>query len=166
MLQKWVYVFQPSPSKIPKVYGTPKRTRLDHPYGAPRIKNVATQTDDGHSQTDSLADSSSISLPPALPLNPGDAEQSDRDVSSVVESGSSYKPSSSSSITTDTDSSSESPVKVAENKYVVFKEQLDELLKYCNRCGNIITKKSRFSTGSMLSVRMECLAGHTYTWQS
>ena len=156
--------FQPSPSKIPKLYGTPRRTRLDHPYSATRTKTVATQTEDSHIRAESMSHSSSITLHPTLPIDPSDAEQSDPDIPTAMDSGSSYRPSSSSSI--DTDSGTGSPVNVAANKYVVFREQLDELLKYCSRCGQTVTQKNRFTTGSMLSVKMECHAGHSYTWQS
>ena len=156
--------FQPSPSKIPKVYGTPRRTRLDHPYSATRTKTVATQTEDSHIRAESMSHSSSITLHPTLPIEPSDAEQSDPDIPTAMDSGSSYRPSSSSS--TYTDSGTGSPVNVAANKYVVFREQLDELLKYCSRCGQTVTQKNRFTTGSMLSVKMECHAGHSYTWQS
>ena len=158
--------FQPSPSKIPRLYGTPIRTRLDHPYSAPRTKTVATQTEDSHIRAESMSHSSSITLRPALPIEPSDAERSDPDIPTAMDSGSSYGPSSSSPTSTDTDSGAGSPVNVAANKYVVFREQLDELLKYCSRCGQTVTNKSRFSTGSMLSVRIECHAGHAHTWQS
>ena len=95
-----------------------------------------------------------------------DAEQSDPDIPTATDSGSSYRPASSSPPSTDTDSGTGSPVNIAANKYVVFREQLDEPLKYCNRCGQTVTQKDTFTTGSMLSVQMECHAGHSYTWQS
>ena len=122
--------------------------------------DTATQTEKCHVRIESSTDSS-LTPPLALPLI---AELSDPDDSPFVESGSSYKPSPSTS--TDTDSlTSGSPANYT-NKFVVFQDQLDSLLNFCSKCGKPITKKVRFTTGSMLSVKMECHGGHDYTWQS
>ena len=81
-----------------------------------------------------------------------------------MESESSYNPSPSTS--TDNDSTSGSLVGNYTNKYVVFQDQLDSLLNCCSKYGKPIPKKGRFTTGSILSVQMECHGGHDYTWQS
>ena len=158
--------FQTSPSKIPKLYGTPRRTRLDHPYSTTRKKTVATQREDSHIRAESMSHSSSITLHPALPIDQATQNSQTLLFQRPWIAKSSYRPSSSSPTSTDTDSGTGSPVNVAANTYVVFREQLDELLKYCSRCGQTVTQTNRFTTGSMLSVKMECHAGHSYTWQS
>ena len=58
------------------------------------------------------------------------------------------------------------PVTSSVNKYVIFRQQLDKLLTHCSKCGQPVTKKRRFTTGSMLSVKIECHGGHSYVWQS
>ena len=77
-------------------------------------------------------------------------------------------PSSSSSSPRNTDSSP-APSDVTDHqadKYLVFREQLGELLRFCSRCGSAIVGRREFATGSMLSVEVQCHAGCEYTWRS
>ena len=108
--------FQPSPAKVP-LYGTPRRTRLDHPYSMARMVDVGIQTETRH-VTIKLSADPSVTPPLAQPL---DTELSDQDDSPAMESGSSYRPSSRSSVSTDTDSTTHgSPVTSSVNKYVIL----------------------------------------------
>ena len=51
-------------------------------------------------------------------------------------------------------------------KFVVFKEQLDKLLKKCPECGAAIRKKHTSTQGSLFLVTLKCINGHAYTWNS
>ena len=49
-------------------------------------------------------------------------------------------------------------------KFVVFKEQLDKLLKKCPECGAAIRKKHASTQGTLFLVTLKCINGHAYTW--
>ena len=51
-------------------------------------------------------------------------------------------------------------------KFMVFKEQLDKLLKRCPECGAGIRKKYTSTQGSLLLVTLKCIISHAYTWNS
>ena len=51
-------------------------------------------------------------------------------------------------------------------KFVVFKEQLDKLLKKCPECGAAIRKKHTSTQGTLFLVTLKCINGHAYTWNS
>ena len=51
-------------------------------------------------------------------------------------------------------------------KFIVFKQNLHELLKWCPICGAAIRKKHSTTQGTQLFVRLKCINGHTPLWQS
>ena len=51
-------------------------------------------------------------------------------------------------------------------KFVVFKEQLDKLLKKCPECGAAIRRKHTSTQGTLFLVTLKCINGHAYTWKS
>ena len=51
-------------------------------------------------------------------------------------------------------------------KYLVFKEQLDKLLKRCPECGAAVRKKHTSTQGTMLLATLKCINGHAHTWNS
>ena len=53
-----------------------------------------------------------------------------------------------------------------DEKFLVFKEQLDELLKRCPECGAAVRKKHSSTQGTLLLVTLKCINGHAYTWNS
>ena len=53
-----------------------------------------------------------------------------------------------------------------EKKYLVFDSCLNELLKRCPYCGDVIIQIERKTIGSMLSIELTCHSGHTAYWDS
>ena len=53
-----------------------------------------------------------------------------------------------------------------EKKYLVFDSCLNELLKRCLNCGDVIIQIERKTIGSMLSIELTCHSGHTTYWDS
>ena len=55
-----------------------------------------------------------------------------------------------------------------DTKYLVFDQQLQQLFKRCQECGEIILEDctTKHSVGSMLVVKTMCAAGHEVRWQS
>lgn len=54
----------------------------------------------------------------------------------------------------------------AEDKYLVFGSCLQELLKHCPVCGGHVTDSNWTICGSLLAVKLTCLKGHDYLWNS
>ena len=48
----------------------------------------------------------------------------------------------------------------------MFNSCLDELLKRCPQCGDVIIQQNRKAAGSMLSIQLTCHSGHKQTWES
>lgn len=44
---------------------------------------------------------------------------------------------------------------------VVFSDNLDQLHKFCNRCGSPMVDMAKFATGSMVSYKITCHQGHS-----
>ena len=53
-----------------------------------------------------------------------------------------------------------------DTKYIVFKQELFKLFKYCPECGAAVIKRNQSTQGSQLYVTLECMNNHTYFWQS
>ena len=53
-----------------------------------------------------------------------------------------------------------------DTKYIVFKQELFKLFKFCPECGATVTKKHQSTQGSQLFVTLVCINGHKYSWQS
>ena len=55
-----------------------------------------------------------------------------------------------------------------DTKYLVFDQQLQQLFKRCQECGEVILEDctTKHSVGSMLVVKTICAAGHEVRWQS
>ena len=54
----------------------------------------------------------------------------------------------------------------SEKKFLVFHSCLDELLKRCPQCGDVVIQQNRKTVGSMLSIDLTCHSGHKQTWES
>ena len=52
-----------------------------------------------------------------------------------------------------------------DTKYIVFKQELFKLFKYCPECGAVVIKRNQSTQGSQLYVTLECI-NHRYSWQS
>ncbi|XP_027055808.1 uncharacterized protein LOC113682826 [Pocillopora damicornis] len=53
-----------------------------------------------------------------------------------------------------------------DTKYIVFKQELFKLFKYCPECGAVVIKRNQSTQGSQLFVTLECMNNHKYSWQS
>lgn len=53
-----------------------------------------------------------------------------------------------------------------DSKYIVFEQQLLELLKWCPECGEVIVKKEKNTQGTLLCVMVTCIKDHVCTWRS
>ena len=51
-------------------------------------------------------------------------------------------------------------------KFLLFKEQMDKLFKRCPECGAAIRKKHTFTKGTLFLVKLKCINGNTYPWNS
>lgn len=51
-------------------------------------------------------------------------------------------------------------------KHVVFESALDELFRFCSKCGKPVSSLTKHTTGSLLTVKYTCLGNHTVTWHS
>ena len=140
--------------------------RLDHAYTQSNLRTVGTQTEPMHPPVATLAPRSSPPQSTSRPTTPQPssdepAPSSESDVEPLPSSD--YEPASAStseSIESDEDEDSH------RNKYIVFEASLDELMKFCCRCGSPVLTRSRFTTGTMVSYRLGCHAGHDYLWRS
>ena len=102
---------------------------------------------------------------------PHDRDLSDSDIEPLPSSSDPpYEPESSSSSPTSSDSEEDddedSSSSTRRDKYIVFEECLNELFKSCLECGGPVLKKTKFTTGSMVTFHLECHAGHHRTWRS
>jgi len=50
--------------------------------------------------------------------------------------------------------------------FLVFKDNLVKLLKWCSKCGAAVTQISESTQGTLLNVTTNCIKGHNLTWQS
>lgn len=55
---------------------------------------------------------------------------------------------------------------ISDQKFVVFRECLLALFKFCPQCGSPTEIEHEFLTGSMLTVKYSCLSGHSDVWRS
>ena len=53
-----------------------------------------------------------------------------------------------------------------DSKFLVFMEQLDELLHRCPTCGAVVSKRETSTRGSQLCVILKCKNGHIKIWKS
>ena len=51
-------------------------------------------------------------------------------------------------------------------KYIVFQNELQQLMKYCPVCGSAVIKNESTTLGTLLCVTLTCLNLHTFKWQS
>nr|XP_058953736.1 THAP domain-containing protein 3-like [Pocillopora verrucosa] len=50
-----------------------------------------------------------------------------------------------------------------DTKYIVFKQELFKLFKYCPECGAVVIKRNQSTQGSQLFVTLECMNNHKYS---
>ena len=53
-----------------------------------------------------------------------------------------------------------------DQKFIVFRNSLSELFRFCPTCGSSVVSQSESTSGTMLVVKMECSKGHNVNWQS
>jgi hypothetical protein len=58
------------------------------------------------------------------------------------------------------------PAADEERKFIIFESSLQRLLKFCPDCGSPVVQQSSFTTGCMVTYRLECHEGHEVTWRS
>lgn len=51
-------------------------------------------------------------------------------------------------------------------KHLVFESALDDLFKFCSKCGKPISSLTKHTSGSLLVVKYTCLGNHSDTWYS
>ena len=85
----------------------------------------------------------------------------------LLESSAGYMPSTASS---ESASLSDDAIDVSspqkEPKYIVFDSCLQELMRFCSRCGSPVVNSTRVMTGSMVTFHLECHQGHAVVWRS
>lgn len=104
------------------------------------------------------------------------SDSEDEIVTGTTLNDSLYKPGSShnNSFFTSSQSSSQnnpaapdcSPSAISDMKFVVFRQSLVQLFKFCPQCGSPAEVDQEFVTGSMLTVKYSCLSGHSDLWRS
>ena len=170
------YSVTPSKTRVLSKYGTPKRTALDHAYSSLSKKpcakvqraavDVPLTSPCSSQESQRTLDSSQLSAVFEYP---------ESDMSDVAPlSDVSYTPS---DLNADSDSEAEcgQPLEdrcekqdrmTNENKYIVYKDNLEQLMKFCMRCGSPIIEKIPSENGSMISYKISCHEGHKYTWDA
>ena len=150
-------------------FGTPKRTLLDHSYSVGNAKTCGMQTDESMiSPATCSLEQSHQSVEHVVPQSTESpfSEQSDSDISfSGIESfkDPDYSPTSES----DSTSSDDRPHDHCQmRKFIVFEENIRELLRFCKECGSPVTSLSSFEVGSMVGFKVSCHSGHSYVWHS
>ena len=53
-----------------------------------------------------------------------------------------------------------------DQKFIVFRNSLSELFRFCPTCGSSVVSQSESTSGTILVVKMECSKGHNVNWQS
>ena len=53
-----------------------------------------------------------------------------------------------------------------DTKFIVFKQELMELLNRCPTCGAVVIEKQQSTQGTQLFVTLTCINGHNYLWKS
>ena len=79
------------------------------------------------------------------------------------DSGSEYFPSDSEDSDSDDDDSQTLP---KQKKFIVFENELLKLFKFCQQCGIPTDATTTTQHGSMITVKISCMSGHTVTWES
>ena len=140
------------------VYGTPRSTKKDHSYAANLFKTCGVQTE---SEELFVFPSKEVAAEP----EEAKCDEPSSELSELAEVQSSdYWPSTDTDTNGGEDPRSISPCEV--KKFVVFGDSLDQLHRFCNRCGSPVVDSTKFTTGSMVSYQITCHQGHNYVWQS
>ena len=53
-----------------------------------------------------------------------------------------------------------------DTKFIVFRQELMELLNRCPTCGAVVIEKQQSTQGTQLFVTLTCINGHNYLWKS
>lgn len=156
-------------------YATPKRTSLDHSYNKkcdmssgiqPRKKinfastprdtindkivvNVCDEDDSNQVMEDS------VYISDIEPMSESDYDpNNDTDTPTDLEDNS------------DTCQTEELDPMLKDKKFIVFEDNLNELMKFCPKCGKPVIEQSRTVNGSLLTYTLKCLDGCEYQWHS
>ena len=166
------YMQTPSKQRILSKYGTPRRTSLDHCYSItpkPQTTQVRQRLlQSTPSEQESLHDMATDKEEDTFhndPLNSSIEsieEHNDKD-SDFIPSGTELL---SDSCASDSESSDEKMEGLEQPKYLVFKDNLEMLFKFCQMCGAVVITKVPKTTGSMVSYTISCHEGHDYVWES
>ena len=96
-------------------------------------------------------------------INDHSHEVAESDNEVLENSGSEYFPSDSEDSDSDDDDSQTLP---KQKKFIVFENELLKLFKFCQQCGSPTDATTTTQHGSMITVKISCMSGHTVTWES
>ena len=158
---------QGTPPKVSNtiLYGTPKRVKLDHAYSNTNMKqfrDVAVQTYvKGHPKISKIVSTPVTSTPVTSPqISPVKSNRSKAD------NDPDYLPDPDSLEPKEINLTTNETLRSNNSYYIVSSSCLNELFKYCSRCGGVVTKQRSFATGSMLTNVIECSNGCSFRWRS
>ena len=159
-LQYNLFTYQADQTRPWSLFGTPRRTRLDHSYyeKLSDTRTLGTQTDD---VTVLPVKQGPIQTP--QPLTSSSSETSEEEEKSNIDAD--YLPSSSSESSSGEETKADVDYEKS-RKFLVFEECLLDLLKFCTLCGAPVIETKSFNLGSMIGFTMSCHNGHTVTWRS
>lgn len=55
---------------------------------------------------------------------------------------------------------------LSQDKYIIFETKLDELMKFCSKCGQPVVQKAKSIEGSCVKYKISCHGGCEFTWKS
>jgi hypothetical protein len=180
-------VTTPSKSLVLSKYGTPRRTALDHSYSTSRKQKYNKELCGGPAETAVKSQSAGISVGPQesapvssssrssspAALNTLDESEDESDISDIQPlSDISYVPSDG-EVQSDIEYLQSVDINyqgndrvISADKYIVYRENLEQLMKFCMECGAPVTGKIPSVNGSMISYKISCHEGHSYTWDA
>ena len=173
--------------KILPMFATPVRYAKDHSYAATKDtsrKRLTYEEQHMNDNDSSCAPSASSTLPSATALScdeeesfeSDDATYDDFDDSDYIQPTESECDSetdeefeqntiSTSSIYQHSNAISYAP-ELKQEKYIVFEDNLKELMRFCMKCGSPVTHIASHDKGSSVSYTMECHNGCKNTWST
>lgn len=145
------------------VYGTPRRTRLDHPYSCfGKNRTIGTQTTNTQEVDAPVTQTASVE-PPSESSQFSGSELSEEETGNI---SAEYLPSTASESLSESDHEVVPPDFTEMRTFVVFEDCLKDLMKFCKECGSPVVESKQFFLGSMVGYIMTCQKHHTHTWRS
>lgn len=165
----FTYEMEPSKRVIMSSFGSPKRTVLDHAYCG-RDKTTSKQTLQIKLFNDTITNPSSVE---PLSEDTDSLSEGHFDDETKIDSDSDYIVSSECETSDEESDCSETPHQprfkeslLNQKKYIVFEENLDELMNFCKQCGSPVSRKDKTLIGSMVQYHITCLNDCSYVWTS